>query len=258
MYLPFLTDDTARSTAWNVAADIRQLAYSILLQNFQSDTAIQEYRRSGTRVASVLVDTLSDTEIVEEATGLSNHIAELLDWVRQSTQLEGSQAWQYLAIQHVLRHCLSDNSSLPSVDDIVKAVMGRKESKWHILHLNAQYQAAFYSLRILRQVLSYVSAKPSGVDFKEHLAVLGGQLKDLPRITEFFAERSADRRKEESGIWREVLADLLATLKKEADISAVPQDEEVRPRKKAKKNKTTTPTSSDMAANPFAMLAEES
>lgn len=255
MYLPFLTDDVSRASAW-IAADVRQLAYSILLQKFQCDTAIQEYRRSGTRVASVLVDKLSGTDIVTEARGLSNHITELLTWVRESTQLDENQAWNYLTIQHVLRHCMSAAQSLPSVEDIIRAITGRKESKWHVLHLSAQYQAAFYSLRILKQVLCYTLATQSGGDSHEPLATLSAQLSDLPRITVFFAEGSADRRKQK-GIWREVLNDLLITLRKEASTEALSREDEVRPKKKAKKDMTTIRKSSAMAENPFAILAEE-
>lgn len=257
MYLPFLTDDVSRSTAWNVAADLRQLAYSTLLQSFKCETSIQEYRRSGTRVASVLVDQLSDADIASEASGLSIHISELLKWVQENTQLDETQAWSYLAIQHVLRHYLADSQALPNVDDIIQAVAGRKESKWHVLHLNAQYQAAFYSLRILKQILSYTLSGQAKEDLDDPLMTLSSLLCELPRITVFFAERSAESRKQEHIVWREVLNDLLASLKKEAEPDAVSSEENGRPRKKAKKNKTDS-NSSAMAKNPFAMLAEES
>lgn len=260
MYLPFLTDDISRSTAWNVATDIRQLAYSVLLRSFKCDTSIQEYRRSGTRVASVLVDRLSDGEIFTEAGALSKHITDLLDWVRDSTQLEEHQAWTYLAIQHVLRYCVSDNQSLPSLDDTLRAIMGRKERKWHLLHLNSQFQAAFYSFRILRQILAYTLAQKSEVSAEGPFVALSAQLNSLPRITIFFAERKTDNRKEEDDVWKGVLGDLLAILTKstEAEVEVKSQEKEARPRKKAKKSKKSAPKSSGLAENPFAMLSEDS
>lgn len=258
MYLPFLTDDISRSTAWNVANDIRQLAYSVLLQNFKCDTSIQEYRRSGTRVASVLIDKCSDTEVVTEANALANHIAELLTWVRNSTQLEEEQAWTYLAIQYVLKYCISDSQSLPSLDDTLKAIMGRRERKWHVLHLNSQFQAAFYSFRILKQTLAYTLAQQTEANAEDAFVKLNAQLDNLPRITVFFAERKADNRKQEDDTWRGILSDLLATLTKSMDVEAEPHDQESRPRKKAKKSKKSVSKSSTWAENPFAMLSEDS
>lgn len=259
MYLPFLTDDIARSTAWNVAADIRQLAYSLILQSFECDTAVQEYRRSGMRVASVLIETLSDAEILAEATSLSTHMTQLLSWVGESTQLKANQAWSYLAIQYVLKYCLSDYQSLPGLEDTVRAITGRKECKWHILHLNSQFQAAFYSLRILKQILEYIlsQAQETKANTQEPLGKLSALLSDLPRITVFFAEQNVNSRKEEDGIWRSVLGDLLASLTKMPDTETGVGEEGARPRKKAKKSKKTKLESSSLAENPFAMLAEE-
>lgn len=261
MYLPFLTDDISRFTAWNVATDVRQLAYSILLQTFHHDTAVQEYRRSGTRVASVLVDKLSDTEIITEADALSGYVKALFAWLRNDTDLDGDQVWACLAMQHVMKYCVSDGQSLPSLDDMIRAMTSRKERKWHVLHLNAQFQAAFYSLRILKQILAFALAQETKRDETGSLAKLSALLGDLPRITEFFAERhaeSAARRKAEDRTWRGLLDSLLFALTGKEETEGDSQQKEARPRKKAKKNKKSKVGSSTLAENPFAMLAEES
>lgn len=305
VYLPFISDDPARSTAWNVGKETRVLAYSIVLllqqrrrQQQQHDFFnIQEYRRTGARISAVLLELMSgsdsDTEgIISTSARLASCLQNGLDTAK-GMNLQQEEAWRFVVIQHVLTHLHHEGLTLPSIEDAVQVVLQGtgtctggsgecKERKWQMVHLDAQYQAAYYSFRMLQQLLAVTA--DTAVNHDDDFTNLRGILQSLPRISTFFSSNVAagggvddqrereerDEEEEEAQMkkWREGIEAMFVSMSILGDEG---QDElennqrqtRSRSRKKMKRRhehgqvkQERSVEDAKLATNPYAMLAE--
>lgn len=248
MYLPFLLDDPSKKTAWTIGTDLHAMAYSCLLHQSGADTGVQEYRRSGSRIVSTMVEPLSKAEASKQMEHLTSHIGQVLTWARDSHDLTRADAWRYLILQHTLHSIQSGGHLLPSVDDSVSIVTNGEHAQWHLIHFSAQYQAAFYSFRMLKQITDHiVTQDPQDAEGLAALEKLRQELETLPRISALFTASEVEQH-----VWHLMVRNLLSTLIESNE------DEEQRPRKKAKKSKKSKQAQSAvLEKNPFAMLADD-
>jgi hypothetical protein len=262
IYLPFLHDDPTRTPAWNVSTHLRNLAYSILLSHYSSSQSVQEYRRSGSRIVSTLLDPLTASSIVTQVAELASYISKALTLANQKS-LNERDAWKYFAMQVVLRYLNAESMALPGLEEVVGALTGRKARKWTGVHLAAQWQAAFYALRMIRQILLVVNDHQEDGKRNENgclrtaLQELKAGLESLPRIVDFFSETLETERRGKEETWRQIVSSLLSDFgKQDGDIGKCQENEAGRPRKKAKKSKTMKVVDPELARNPFALLAD--
>lgn len=311
VYLPFISDDPARSTAWNVGKETRVLAYSIvlLLQQQQQQQQqqeheffnIQEYRRTGARISAVLLELMSgsgsdsDTEgIISTSARLASCLQNGLDTAKGVNLQQEEDAWRFVVMQHVLTHLHHEGLTLPSIEDAVQVVLQGtgtggsreecKERKWQMVHLDAQYQAAYYSFRMLQQLLAVTADTAVNHDEEDDddddFTNLRGILQSLPRISTFFSSNTAagggldDQREreeeEESQMkkWRKGIEAMFVSMSILGDEG---QDElennqrqtRTRSRKKMKRRhehgqvkQERSVEDAKLATNPYAMLAE--
>lgn len=312
VYLPFISDDPARSTAWNVGKETRVLAYSIVLllqqQHVQQQQQqydffnIQEYRRTGARISAVLLELMSgsgsdsDTEgIISTSARLASCLQNGLDTAKGMNLQQEADAWRFVVMQHVLTHLHHEGLTLPSIEDAVQVVLQGigtggsrecKERKWQMVHLDAQYQAAYYSFRMLQQLLAVTADTAVNHDDDEDdddFTNLRGILQSLPRISTFFSsnvaagggvddqrEREEREEEEESQMkkWREGIEAMFVSMSILGDEG---QDElennqrqtRTRSRKKMKRRhehgqvkQERSVEDAKLATNPYAMLAE--
>ncbi|KXT07814.1 hypothetical protein AC579_9335 [Pseudocercospora musae] len=205
MYLPFLLDDPSRASAWNIGVEIRSLAYSVLLQGQKSEWSIQEYKRSGWRMASSPIESLAIEDMALMANNLASDVRKVKAVPGLGSRLKGGDGWRYVAMQHTLAHLSRAESTLPSVDEMAQVVMNREGRKWHTLHLAAQYQATYYSLRMLRQLLAHASSQDTASSWDASLAALNGHLSDVPSVCRFFDDKAGHDRRKEHEQWCEML-----------------------------------------------------
>ncbi|PPJ57363.1 hypothetical protein CBER1_01363 [Cercospora berteroae] len=243
-YLPFLMDDPTRATAWSVGLDIRLLGYSILLQS-QQDTNVQEYRRSGARMSATLLDLLTGDELASATSRLATSVSRTLEETALEHRLSRDDAWRYLILQHMVAHFRSEGGSMPTADDAVHVVLNREPRKWQVLHLAAQYQAAYYSFRMLQQLLADVETS-NGAQ-----ATLRRHLQTLPRIAAFFSDGEGSDRRHEQQMWREALR--LFVEEEHVDQG---ERKQAKSRKRAKKAHQKQADGAGLAKNPFAMLVD--
>lgn len=311
VYLPFISDDPARSTAWNVGKETRVLAYSIvlvLLQQVQQQQQqhdffnIQEYRRTGARISAVLLELMSgsdsDTEgIISTSARLASCLQNGLDTAKGINLQQEEDAWRFVVMQHVLTHLHHEGLTLPSIEDAVQVVLQGtggsreecKERKWQMVHLDAQYQAAYYSFRMLQQLLAVTAdtavSHDEEDDDDDDFTNLRGILQSLPRISTFFSsnvaagggvddqrEREEREEEEESQMkkWRKGIEAMFVSMSILGDEG---QDElennqrqtRTRSRKKIKRRhqhehgqvkQERSVEDAKLATNPYAMLAE--
>lgn len=304
VYLPFISDDPARSTAWIVGKETRVLAYSIVLVLLQQQQQqqhdffnIQEYRRTGARISAVLLELMSgsgsdsDTEgIISTSARLASCLQNGLDTAKGMNLQQEADAWRFVVMQDVLTHLHHECLTLPSIEDVVQVVLQGtggsreecKERKWQMVHLDAQYQAAYYSFRMLQQLLT-VTADTAVNHDNDDFTNLRGILQSLPRISTFFSsniaaggglddqrEREEREEEEESQMkkWREGIEAMFVSMSILGDEG---QDElennqrqtRTRSRKKMKRRhehgqvkQERSVEDAKLATNPYAMLAE--
>lgn len=298
VYLPFISDDPARSTAWNVGKETRVLAYSIvllLLQQQHDFFNIQEYRRTGARISAVLLELMSgsgsDTEgIISTSARLACCLQNGLDTAKGMNLQQEEDAWRFVVMQHLLTHLHHEGLTLPSIEDAAQVVLQGigtgssgecKERTWQMVHLDAQYQAAYYSFRMLQQLLAVTAdtAVNREDEDDDDFTNLRGILQSLPRISTFFSSNTAaggglddqrEREEEESQMkkWREGIEAMFVSMSILGDEG---QDElennqrqtRTRSRKKMKRRhehgqvkQERSVEDAKLATNPYAMLAE--
>ncbi|CAK4031954.1 Hypothetical predicted protein [Lecanosticta acicola] len=253
MYLPFLIDDPGRASAWNVGTNIRALAYSLLLrcEGLESEGA-QEYRRSGSRITGNLMELISLEETEEQLRASCAYFDEFFEWAK-GQDLCDADTCRSVVLSQTCQYAQAGGHSLPGIKEAQQLVQGRAEGRlraWHLVHLSAEYQAAYYSLRILHQIASHVVAH--GSIAKDVASLVRARLSTLPRIGQFFEES------QEQQSWVRVIPELMA------NFEAKDTDEEPVQKKRRKKTKWTKwekegsgqeDASGDN--NPFALLMDD-
>ena len=203
LFLPFLTEDPTRTSAWRVGTRDRQLAYEALLYATANNATVLEYKRAAERVSAAKLQgwefgTLSDR--LRERIGLAR--VQLKDCMQVTNdRLSG---WRLFVIRVLLQDFVWEDWTFPPPEEVVAVNTGRACKTWELVHLSAQYQAAFYSLRMLAQIARYVlrthSEKAEALFLSELVSLLAG----LPSLAEFFEPDHGTVQEAES-IWMPVI-----------------------------------------------------
>ncbi|KAI1437942.1 hypothetical protein GGR50DRAFT_568957 [Xylaria sp. CBS 124048] len=187
MFLPIMVERHDRKSCWLMSIIVRQLAYGILQSiHVQDPTFVVEYRVLGVRSVKfgTRVGILRPEEVPEQCSLLTNalkYFAERLPsgnmrWIAFAIYQE--IAWSKLREQRPLSASLMNHAKA-----MEEARAATPVHSWDAIHLAAQIQACFYSLRMLKQVL-HVAAF---VDKLQHPSMpeLREQLNTLPDFEEW-------------------------------------------------------------------------
>ena len=191
-YLPFLLDDPARASAWVISTSLRTMTYSLLnltVTVTARPTTIAEYGRSGHRIVPKELRMLTRAECKAQCISL----AERMKKVRSLTPLSSSNFWPLYGVYELCRWYKGNNKPLPSKDALEKVVhagrQGKSISNWDDLHLLVQLQGVLYSLRILRQIMTHLTATHRELIHDDCRELLYDQLCELPSIKQLFLSR---------------------------------------------------------------------
>jgi hypothetical protein len=186
MFLPFLIEDPARSSAWETGTDIRILAYSIMCPSRSRTHTTLEYARKGARITSKTVDHMVPSAV-------ENYIAEWCRlWDATSKATVGMIAWRLMGLHSLCQQLLQSEKPLPNRHSIYALLSGKMAlPDWEYLHLSAHFQAGLYSWRMLYQVTSVLKVTPSSHIIMEdmdttHITRLNKSFPDIPQIQELF------------------------------------------------------------------------
>ncbi|KAF4337687.1 hypothetical protein FBEOM_8441 [Fusarium beomiforme] len=195
MFLPILLESPSRGSAWEQSTPIRQLAYTVARWIIPgSSSTVQEYRRVNTPVQKGRqVSILSE----KAAKAWAQDLVSLMTRIRTGTQGDTIVAWYILCLTLDIRHSHEwgkPSHPLQTLEDSSQTVPSKKVS-WDILHFIAHLQAAFYSFRLLKQIISL--GHPQKI-----LPDLSDMLLSLPSLSEFpdvertlsFLQRSSEAR----------------------------------------------------------------
>ncbi|KAK3114686.1 hypothetical protein LTR53_006772 [Teratosphaeriaceae sp. CCFEE 6253] len=271
IFLPFLLEDSSRASAWRIGSNIRDAAYSILLKSCdRSDTAVLEFKRSSNGISARKSANVHHSAPSNMLDATHKRLKSPLTSISSRTTAE---RWRFAIMQSMLADFEAEGMSFPLPAELLAVVTGEASTQWHVVHLSAQYQAAFYSLRMLLQIMRYVKqTEDSGPSedmytsqdiFRLPLEVLEG----MPGISDFFQPSSVTN--------KDWVPDIEGFLQALDPAWVSPRTEAKRKRKKAKhkqpsalearskKVKAQIASSGDqgrgstLASNPFAALLHE-
>jgi hypothetical protein len=229
MFFPYLLEDGSRKTAWHVGQAVRVAAYSILLAlaNTEDESVrLIEHNRSGSPSGIVATEILlhSRSETIYQIEKLHDRLDARFKWCHQLTTgaLKSSSrlnTWHLVILHFLIDDLSAAQQDLPDALDLFYILAGVEASpaapnpetqpykqreayrtQWRQrFHLAAQYQAMYYSFRILQQLLD-ASLRPvtmartattasldSGISEQNRQTVhrLSSLLETLPNIIDF-------------------------------------------------------------------------
>ncbi|KAJ2977798.1 hypothetical protein NQ176_g4170 [Zarea fungicola] len=185
MFLPVLLDSPEKGTAWENSRYIRQLAYSLARCVIPgAGGSIREYRRvqsqdqSGREIAI-----LQPSSIHSEAEELADVLQRLKVVL---TSKHEAIYWIIACIILDIRGSTSDGRGLFALDILQWTKWPGETAQlipWTFIHFIAHLKAAYYSLRMLQQLVR-ASAVDTRTAAGHHFAKLAQVLKDLPSLEE--------------------------------------------------------------------------
>jgi XPG domain containing len=240
MFLPLLLEDPSRDSAWGYGSSIRHLAYMLLQHNVPCSLAltarqprrlrrIMEYRRQGTRIVGLPVDTNPDHTSEEVDTRIqslldSYHMHEqqcsssfptapvgtttpLLAAAPSSASTLSSRLWKSLALSIVSEQRILNAKAPPDNAWVERYLTARNgpytPTSWDDVHDQASLEAVLYSLRILKQIVGLINVFPpltgnseeKGRKMRELIDALG----ELGTIEEMMRAAAQKSKSEEGG-----------------------------------------------------------
>jgi hypothetical protein len=238
MYLPNLLDDPVRSDPWKIGVSFRRIAQMLILLASPAP-ALLEYRRSATVIMPTSVQKASVDKINCQLEALSWQLTAL---TTTAPLLDEHDAARFYIMQMAAQDMAEQNLPLPAYLPIREVLAGKPHTIWNIVHLSAQFQAQYYSCKILQQVRQWWMSEHREHDVswpKEVVALLD----ELPGIGEFF-HHGGLREDSTWDQWRESIAELRGRL----------GAREPTPAPHPVPGKTKAPGNPRMANNPFAKL----
>ncbi|KAK2125912.1 XPG domain containing-domain-containing protein [Fusarium oxysporum II5] len=180
MFLPILLESPSRGSAWEQSTSIRQLAYTVARWIIPGAfSTVQEYRRVNTLVQK------------------GRQLVRLMTMIRAGTQVDITRAWYILCLTLDIRYSHEDGKhshSLQILEESLQAPTFRKIT-WDTLHFVAHLQAAFYSFRLLKQIISLGQLQRTLPDLNDMLSSLPplAEFPDVERTIVFLQRSNEDR-----------------------------------------------------------------
>ncbi|EXK90460.1 hypothetical protein FOQG_07241 [Fusarium oxysporum f. sp. raphani 54005] len=195
MFLPILLESPSRGSAWEQSTSIRQLAYTVARWIIPGAfSTVQEYRRVNTLVQKGRQVLMLPQK---EAKAWSQELVRLMTMIRAGTQVDVTRAWYILCLTLDIRYSHEDGKhshSLQILEESLQAPTFRKIT-WDTLHFVAHLQAAFYSFRLLKQIISLGQLQRTLPDLNDMLSSLPplAEFPDVERTIVFLQRSNEDR-----------------------------------------------------------------
>ena len=268
MYLPILLEDPQRTAVWITGCEIRCIGYSLILLNSSVKT-VEEVRRRGTNtfeVSIALADSRSLTQICASLLdSLDNHFQRNASCYNIAT----STIWQIYGLKIVCETTSGAAKLAPPKSEMIRLLKFEYSvlDSWAWVHLQAQLQAALYSLRMLKQFVDVVFAVVPVVSQDQDLMRLVGGLKarlaTLPSLKDIFETHIESTEKQKKDL-EPAVENLYTSLGIEEAIDKVllSKREKKKVKKRAKEHKALskeqqTPQEGTGSANMFDVLKND-
>lgn len=160
-FLPVLIESPIRGTGWEQSTWIRQLAYSLFKHAVRARSdCVLEYRRvSSLQQKGKQVNMLSEGQMKSAAVD----IAIWMSYIKGDIQQEVMSPWLVLALKFLVSGRSGDEERTLHAQRVIEQALvqpyqdSTRKISWDVIHLTAQVQAFYGSLRMLYQIMSIVS-----------------------------------------------------------------------------------------------------
>ncbi|KAH8706916.1 XPG domain containing-domain-containing protein [Phaeosphaeriaceae sp. PMI808] len=188
VYLPLLVEDPNQASAWNMAQDVRTIAYSLLVP---SQSTVKEFRRKAQGISLQEINPHVATNISVSTKELGKRISALLEWAK-AKEISPPLLWSLFALSLLL----SELNTPPPITLLLRILNGDFDNTWDFIQLTARLQAAMYSLRMLKQITAIwlVTAQQTGTDLHNTLSNLHEQMSNFPSISEVLIVLGQEKR----------------------------------------------------------------
>ncbi|KAH7400891.1 XPG domain containing-domain-containing protein [Phaeosphaeria sp. MPI-PUGE-AT-0046c] len=180
VYLPLLVEDPNLASAWNMAQDVRTLAYSLLAPGASK---ISEYRRKAQHITPEDINPLPAIGVQMQAKELEERISGLLKW-SESKDISPTLLWSLFALSLVL----VELNTPPTLTLVSRVLNGDFDNTWTYIQFTARLQAAMYSLRMLKQVTTvWLPMNPQAEsELHASLSQIDFYMSNFPSISDMF------------------------------------------------------------------------
>ncbi|CRK13406.1 hypothetical protein BN1708_010803 [Verticillium longisporum] len=261
IFLPLLMDCPARPSAWEASLDVRRLGYALLRAAHPFAAAsIREYRRvQSASNAGKQIPLWDDPQSRAEALLCQLQHAAHFEEEARAAKGAGLLALTLRLDMAVAAEAGRDAQAVPAIKEFF-AARAEGETLWSTIHLAAQVQACYYSLRILSQILSLLDAVASDETISGAVfAGLKTELTKLPALEEYPAVKDVTVLLDEMRARGQVkpLAGFVGVEQRALVPLTKGEEKERKKEKKRKADAVAIPVAKRVSSNPFDILGEE-
>ncbi|KAI8937360.1 hypothetical protein NX059_006566 [Plenodomus lindquistii] len=180
VYLPLLVEDPAQASAWNMGHDIRKLAYCLLAP---TGALVYEYRRKSQGVSAQEIHLSAAADAASAVAEMEQQISGLALWAN-GKGIKTELLWPLFGLSLVL----ADLNTSPTIPLVLRVLNAEFDNTWAFIQLTARLQAAMYSLRVLKQIVSVklAQSKTEDGDLKSNLISIKKHMDFFPSISDMF------------------------------------------------------------------------
>ncbi|KAF2225604.1 XPG domain containing-domain-containing protein [Elsinoe ampelina] len=265
-FLPFLLEDPSKSSAFQPSTGLLKLCYSILKYIDKDLGYVTEYTRRGLAIqsAALMLHPIGQTDSEIRDTGNW-----LEDALTTCDHLPVAARWRMLAAAILLDHQTQSGKGLPSRDDMIALVLNSSWPPWTwaLLHAKAQMQGILFSLRLIKQIVSFTILVNMHVSLGENAS------RDLRRLDRVLASlpKTSDVLDWKDGTSAMSMAEIQTTVNMIDKLTTSPEDdaldggfEKLQGKGKKKKGKRQTKVQAKAASsqpaiqgkNQYSLLAD--
>lgn len=251
-YLPLLVEDPNQASAWNVAQDVRTLAYSLLAPPASS---VQEFRRKAQSIVPKEISRYSSANIQVPAKDMESRIGASVRWA-EGEPMDPSLLWSLIALSLVL----AELNTPPTIPVMMRVLNGEFDNTWAFLQLTARLHAALYSLRMLKQTVDVWLAINTQTQpgLRNILSSLRKSMTSLPSIADTLMVPSQTRRVlAEHDVLRSLVEEIYTSVGVEVPSEQVSNKKKKRQAREAERKKKKAEQRQQgmtKASNAFALL----
>ena len=183
VYLLFLIEDPTRSSAWSFSSYQRSFIYSVCTLYLKNATdyprtTITECRRRGQDFVMHPIHLLTYPETIAFAITLQTR---LQIFTKAFPSIPTTLVWRTYALFSIYLWHLNASKSPPSRTLLQRALTANytPHPTWEDIHLSAQIEAVLHSLRMIQQILQYISSAME-IPLPRELLELAASLQHLP------------------------------------------------------------------------------
>lgn len=254
--LPLLVEDPNQASAWIVAQDVREIAYSLLAP---TSSTLHEYRRKAQNISPQDIFIHSAENLLAPAKEMADRVTASVRWA-ESKAVGAQLLWPLFALSLVL----GELNTPPHIVLVMRVINGDFDNSWAFVQLTARLHAAIYSLRMLKQTIAVWLAinQDQTSTLHESLSSLQKHMSSLPSIADsFMVPGQVKRVLAEHDVLRELVEEIYMSVGVEVPVEQVSNKKKKRQGREAERKKKKMEQRQQGTAksgNGFALLNNDS